>query len=134
MSVKNKTAVCLSCATEFKYNPHHNTGKYCSSQCNGQHKSALHKQKWYNGELKRVDRPTIRRYLSEDRGYKCEVCGISDWQGKKITLHVDHINGDPSNDEPSNTRLICPNCHSQTEFLGGANKGRGRKSQGLPLH
>jgi len=35
------------------------------------------------------------------------------------------------NIDPDNLRLICPNCHSQTEFLGGANKGRGRGSLGI---
>lgn len=94
----------------------------------------LHKEKWYAGLLKRVERVTMRRYLAEDRGYKCEICGLSEWQSKEITLHVDHVNGDPSDDSPANVRLICPNCHSQTEFLGAANKGRGRKSQGLPLY
>ena len=123
-------AKCINCNIEFKYG-HSKTGKYCSNACNGEHKSKLHKEAWYRGELKRVERSTMRRYLSEDRGYNCEVCNISDWQGKVITLHVDHINGDPSNDRPDNLRLICPNCHSQTEFLGGGNKGRGRGSLGI---
>lgn len=83
---------------------------------------------------KRIDRPTARKYIAEERGYKCEVCGLCDWQNKRITLHVDHINGDPSNDHPSNLRLICPNCHSQTEFLGAANKGRGRGALGIPRY
>jgi 5-methylcytosine-specific restriction endonuclease McrA len=104
-------------------------------KCAVQGKSAEHKRKFFSGLLeKRIDRPTARNYLAEARGYKCEVCGISDWQNKKLVLHVDHINGDPSNDHPDNLRLICPNCHSQTEFLGGANKGRGRAAQGLPLY
>lgn len=127
-------ANCLNCGKEFEFNHHHKRGKYCSNECNGLHKSKLHKQAWYDGELKRIERSTVRKYLAEDRGYECEVCGISDWEGKKLTLHVDHINGDPSNDSPSNMRLLCPNCHSQTEFLGNANKGRGRKAQGLPLN
>jgi 5-methylcytosine-specific restriction endonuclease McrA len=100
--------------------------------CSTAHKSADHKRKFFSGLLeKRIDRPTARKYLAEARGYKCEVCIVSDWQGKPITLHVDHINGDPSNDHPNNLRLICPNCHSQTEFLGGGNKGRGRGSLGI---
>jgi 5-methylcytosine-specific restriction endonuclease McrA len=126
-------ANCLNCDKEFTYGPHQRRGKYCSNECNGIHKSKLHKDKWYAGTLNRVDRSTMRKYLAEDRGYKCEVCGISDWQGKEITLHVDHIDGNPGDDSPTNVRLICPNCHSQTEFLGAANKGRGRKAQGLPL-
>lgn len=98
------------------------------------------KKEFFEGKLAnpknqaRLDRPTIRKYLAEARGYKCEVCGISDWNGKKITLQVDHVDGDPSFDHPDNLRLICPNCHSQTKYLGGANKGRGRKAQGLKLY
>jgi hypothetical protein len=129
--VKSK---CLNCNKDFEYSPHQKTGKYCSNQCSGLHKSKSHKEKWYAGILKRVERATMRRYLSEDRGYKCEVCGISDHNGKELTLQVDHIDGNPGDDSPNNVRLICPNCHSQTEFLGAANKGRGRAAQGLPLH
>lgn len=128
-------ATCQYCNTEFSYNPHQNTGTYCSTKCSGLHKSSLHKRDWYEGRLVRIERTTVRRYLAEDRGYKCEVCGLGEtWQDKPITLHVDHVNGDPSNDSPDNMRLLCPNCHSQTEFLGGANKGRGRKARGLPLY
>ena len=85
------------------------------------------------GLLEKIERPTIRKYLAEERGYKCEVCSISDWEGKPITLQVDHINGDPSNDHPDNLRLICPNCHSQTDSFSGANKGSGRAARGLSL-
>ena len=128
-------ANCLYCASKFEFSPHQYVGKYCSNKCCGLHKSALHKQKWYDGKLKRIDRATVRRYLAEDRGYKCEICGLGkNWNGKPITLHVDHINGDPANDLPNNMRLLCPNCHSQTEFLGNANKGRGRAAQGLRLN
>ena len=127
-------AKCLNCDKKFEYNPYHQDGKYCSNKCAGVYRSNLHKAAWYRGELKRIERSTMRRYLSEDRGYHCEVCGVSDWQNKKITLHVDHIDGNPGDDSPDNVRLICPNCHSQTEFLGAANKGRGRKSLGLRLY
>ncbi len=125
-------AKCINCNTEFEHG-YSSTGKYCSNACNGEHKSKLHKEAWHRGELKKIERTTMRRYLSEDRGYNCEVCGLSDWQGKKITLHVDHRDGNPGDNRPTNVRLICPNCHSQTEFLGAANKGRGRAAQGLPL-
>lgn len=123
-------AICIQCKKNFKYG-HSSTGKFCSNQCSGLYKKTEHKQKFFSGLLKRIERSTARKYLAEERGYKCEVCSISDWHGKPITLHVDHINGDPSNDNPDNLRLICPNCHSQTEFLGAANKGRGRGSLGI---
>jgi 5-methylcytosine-specific restriction endonuclease McrA len=89
-----------------------------------------HKEKWFRGEIV-PERETIRRYLAEDRGYKCEICGISDWQGKRLVLHVDHTDGNPADSRPENVRLLCPNCHSQTPYLGNGNRGRGRKAQGL---
>lgn len=124
-------STCLNCNTKFTH-AHAHSGKYCCKTCEGNYRSEEHKRKFFSGLLeKRIDRPTARKYLAEARGYRCETCGIGDWNGKPITLQVDHVNGDPSNDLPSNLRLLCPNCHSQTEFLGGANKGRGRGSLGI---
>ncbi len=46
---------------------------------------------------------------------KCNECGIEPiWNGKKLTLALDHKNGDRTNNEIGNLRLLCPNCHSQT--------------------
>jgi len=128
-----KTYKCGFCQIECKWR-HQGNNKFCSIQCAHSFRSEEHKQKFFSGLLEKIDRPTARKYLFEKRGYACEVCGISEHHGKELTLQVDHINGDPGNDHPDNLRLICPNCHSQTEFLGGANKGRGRKSQGLSLY
>ena len=126
-----KSYYCGNCKKECVWR-HQGNNKFCSVQCAQTFRSNEHKRKFFSGLLeKRIDRPTARKYLAEERGYKCEVCNVSEWQNKSITLHVDHINGDPSNDHPDNLRLICPNCHSQTEFLGGANKGRGRGSLGI---
>jgi hypothetical protein len=54
---------------------------------------------------------------------KCEVCGISEWMGKKITLELDHINGDNTDNRLVNLCVLCPNCHSQTSTF--RNKKRG---------
>ena len=53
---------------------------------------------------------------------KCEVCGISNWNGKEISMQLDHIDGDSHNHLLDNLRMICPNCHSQTETYCGKNK------------
>ena len=55
--------------------------------------------------------------------YKCECCGITEWNGKEIRLQVHHIDGDHFNNELENLQILCPNCHSQTDtFAGKSNK------------
>ena len=53
---------------------------------------------------------------------KCNECGILEWQGQKLSLHLDHINGDRWDHRIENLRFLCPNCHSLTETYTGKNK------------
>jgi hypothetical protein len=53
---------------------------------------------------------------------KCSSCGINEWNKKELSLHLDHIDGNNHNHVLSNLRLLCPNCHSQTETWCGKNK------------
>ena len=52
---------------------------------------------------------------------KCLICGITDWNGKKLNIELDHIDGNKYNHSLLNLRLLCPNCHSQTETFRGKN-------------
>ncbi len=52
----------------------------------------------------------------------CEACGISEWRGKPLAIQIDHINGDAKDNCLENLRMLCPNCHSQTETFGGKNR------------
>jgi hypothetical protein len=52
----------------------------------------------------------------------CEICGIDSWNDKPLTMQLDHIDGNPHNHVLDNLRLVCPNCHAQTDTYCGKNK------------
>ena len=58
--------------------------------------------------------------------YECQICLIDSWNDKLIVLQLDHINGINNDNRIENLRLICPNCHSQTENYSGKNKKIGQ--------
>lgn len=116
---------------------------YCSLECSkedkAKQKDALRKQR-YNDWLEGKDlgvkypRSLIREFVIKRDGYKCNCCGIADWNGKEITLWCDHIDGNATNNHPSNFQLVCPNCDSQQDTFGAKNTGKGRKALGLPQY
>lgn len=52
----------------------------------------------------------------------CYECGLTDWMEKPLSLHLDHINGDCTDNRIENLRILCPNCHSQTPTYAGKNR------------
>lgn len=63
-----------------------------------------------------------RRRVLEEQDHRCNKCGISEWQGVKITLELDHIDGNTQNNARLNLEGLCPNCHSITDTWRGRNK------------
>jgi len=59
--------------------------------------------------------------------WKCSCCSIENWQNKDITLELDHIDGSSYNCKLENLRLLCPNCHSQTDTFRGKGINTGKK-------
>lgn len=125
---------CLYCGKQTR-----NDNKYCSSKC----------RKQYNwGQIKKyidetgqtvesidsgdwVARRRAKQYLLEKTGNICALCGFSEWQGQLIPLNCDHIDGDPTNLNINNFRLICPNCDALLDTYKAKNRGNGRSSKGL---
>lgn len=81
-------------------------------------------EKILNGELKvRYSGCFKLRLLERDIiENKCSRCNITDWLGEKISLELDHIDGDNWNNKLENIRLLCPNCHAITDNYKGKNR------------
>lgn len=53
----------------------------------------------------------------------CELCGQDEnWKGKKMSLILDHIDGDRENNELENLRIVCPNCNATLDTHCGKNR------------
>lgn len=53
---------------------------------------------------------------------QCAICGQKrKWNGKDLTMVLDHINGDNHDNRLENLRWICPNCNSQLPTFAGRN-------------
>ena len=110
---------CFTCLNCGKVNPvkgHSYTNKYCNNSCQQQHRSRLLIKEWKDNESKIAWRQVpeyVKKYLIEQRGHKCEDCGITEWLGNPAPLVVYHKDGNTHNNEEANLELICPNCRSQ---------------------
>jgi len=71
--------------------------------------------------------PSFRRekIFSEQAGC-CNRCKLAEWLGEKITLELEHKDGDTQNNVRDNLELLCPNCHSLTHTWRGRNKNSGK--------
>lgn len=89
-----------------------------------------------NGKIKRnienifvenstVSQKTLRNwYLKGDYSeYKCSICGQPPiWNGKEMTLILDHSNGNNKDNRLENLRWVCGNCNMQLDTTNGKNK------------
>lgn len=74
----------------------------------------------YKGGSSSLKNKLIKNLILEN---KCSECGLEpEWNGKKLSMHLDHINGEPTDNRIENLRILCPNCHSQTETYCGSKK------------
>ena len=88
------------------------------------HATELLKKNWISSHR-------LKKRLIEDniKEHKCEICGITDWMGKKVPIELDHIDGNHYNNELSNLRIVCPNCHAQQDTNSGKNVKHRKKNK-----
>ena len=82
----------------------------------------------------RHQRTVLRRYVIKNNliPYKCAICGCTEWQGKTLSLELDHINGVNNDNRLENLRFLCPNCHSQTSTYGSRNQQLNSSEYDIP--
>ena len=72
-----------------------------------------------------VTQKVLRGYVERHNilEYRCQQCGCDGhWQNGIIALELDHVDGDNTNNETTNLRYLCPNCHALIETYRGRNK------------
>lgn len=113
---------CLHCGNKI---PARN--KYCNNQCQKDYEKSLRikdflEGKFHNTAIKSGSETWFKKFLLEYFNYSCSICGLGTvWNNKPLTLEVDHINGRCHNNVIENIRLLCPNCHSQTDTYKAKN-------------
>ena len=126
------TFKCINCGKEDLYVAS-SKNKYCCTKCKADYEYSTQTLPQFNkGQIS--NRRVLKKVLTNLYGYKCTCCGLKSWLDKPISLELDHIDGNSSNNNPVNLRMLCPNCHSQTPTWKARNKGSGRGSRGLPLN
>lgn len=72
-----------------------------------------------------ISQKVMRGYVERHHliPYRCDICGCDGhWQNGLISLEIDHIDGDNTNNLLTNLRYLCPNCHALTPTYRGRNK------------
>lgn len=80
-------------------------------------------KKLFNTDFDTLSRTDKRRRVLLEQESKCNSCQISEWQGQKLTLELEHKDGNTQNNSRENLECLCPNCHSLTSTW------RGRKNK-----
>jgi hypothetical protein len=126
---------CINCG-KTKTGYHSAANKYCSKACKTEYTYNENIRLWKSGiysgnkgiKFRQVAN-YVKKYIELKFNYTCVSCGTgTKWNGKSLSLQIEHLDGNSDNTTEDNLSLLCPNCHTQTDFYGSKNKGRGRGS------
>lgn len=128
---RKKIRLCLNCGKELDCKQK----KFCSNTCGSFYKRKLIFKKIENGDCS-LPGKNYKNYLIHKYGEKCMKCGwneVSEYS-KKIPIELEHIDGNSENNNLSNLKLLCPNCHSLTSTYRFLNVGNGRYKRKQRYH
>lgn len=115
---RKKARNCAHCGGPISGRSLSSTARFCSISCSNRSRVGT----VYDGtylKSKAVNHRRARRGLIERDGERCKKCDLAPvWMGMPLVLQIDHIDGDRTNNDLSNLRLLCPNCHTQTPTHG----------------
>lgn len=129
---RNSSKPCKNCGKQVSAK--HNI--FCSHTCQHDYTYKEYIARWLEGKESGIKGTYgisnhIRKYMLSKADYKCSSCG---WDKvnpitKNVPLEIDHIDGNFANNNISNLRVLCPNCHSLTPTYKNLNKGNGRSDR-----
>lgn len=118
---------CINCNNILKKN----ATKFCCKKCEKEYSYKQYIFSWKEGQqtgtINKKPTPSkhIKKYFKEIE-QKCSSCNITHWKNNPILLEIDHIDGDRYNNSIQNLRLLCPNCHSQTDTFRNKTRNSNR--------
>lgn len=120
----SECTVCLKAFIALKTSK----GLYCSQSCSQTARRNASLLKAERGE--HISEKTRRDMLHEKFGGRCQGARCAwDFDRRMVRCHVEHIDGNPTNNFLSNLTLLCANCHSLTPTYKNKNKGNGRAAR-----
>lgn len=126
--IKSIRPLCVQCGLNETTK---NTVECCSTKCAYELQEARLISAWHSGELSGSTtrgelKRSIKNFLLKETSFKCSRCGWGESNpilGRPI-LTIEHIDGDWTNNSPTNVIVLCYNCHTLTPTFGTLNKVR----------